>query len=120
MHARTDFRENGRRLKLQRVAPAEDGWKFLTNHAHVLLCLARNPTARTKDLAQWIGITDRAAQRIVAELERDGYLSSVKVGRGKRYKVNARRSMRHALQDHHSIDALLRLKPRLPPSGDGR
>lgn len=120
MHARSDFRENGRRLRFQRVGPASEGWKFLTNHAHVLLCLARNPTARTKDLARWIGITDRAAQRIVAELERDGYLTSVKVGRGKRYKINARRSMRHALQDHHTIDVLLRLKPRLPANEDRR
>jgi hypothetical protein len=89
-------------------------WKFLTNHALVLMCLVEAPTARTKDLARWIGITDRAAQRIVAELEAAGYLSSVKVGRGKRYRVRATAPMRHPLQRHRKVGALLGLTPRLP------
>lgn len=91
-----------------------DGWRFLTNHALVLLCLSRQPTARTRDLARWIGITDRAAQRIVAELERDGYISHVKVGRGKRYTIHGRRRLRHALEEHLPLAALLRLEPRIP------
>jgi DNA-binding MarR family transcriptional regulator len=89
-------------------------WKFLTNHAHVLICLSRRPNARTRDLAEWIGITDRAAQRIVAELQRAGFLTHTRVGRGKRYKVLASRPLRHPLQAGYTVRALLDLEPRIP------
>jgi MarR-like DNA-binding transcriptional regulator SgrR of sgrS sRNA len=89
-------------------------WKFLTNHAHVLVCLSRRPTARTRDLAEWIGITDRAAQRIVSELQRAGYLTHVKVGRGKKYRVLLNRPLRHPLQSGYTVRTLLDLEPRIP------
>jgi DNA-binding MarR family transcriptional regulator len=95
-------------------------WKFLTNHALVLLCLERRPTARTKDLASWVGITDRAAQRIVADLERDGYLRSRRIGRGKRYAVDRGRRLKHQLHRDRTVDALLRLRPRLPAGEPAR
>ena len=70
------------------------GWTFITNHARVLLCIARNPDARLRDIAAEIGITERATQRIVSELVDGGYLSRKRVGRRNTYKVHANRPMR--------------------------
>lgn len=83
------------------------GWTFLTNHAHVLLCVTKNPDILLREVAEQVGITERAAQRIVAELEADGYLSHVKVGRRNHYEVHAELPMRHPLEDHLEIGALL-------------
>lgn len=84
-------------------------WTFLTNHAHVLLCIAEDPDVLLREVAQKVGITERAAQRIVAELEADGYLSHVRVGRRNRYDVHADLPLRHPLEDHLSIGTLLRV-----------
>ena len=84
-------------------------WDFLTNHAHVLLCLRRDPTARMRDVAAAVGITERAAQRIVAELEEDGYLSRERDGRRNRYVLHEGRSLRHPLEGSHTVDELLNL-----------
>jgi DNA-binding MarR family transcriptional regulator len=85
------------------------GWTFLTNHAHVLLCIAENPDVLLREVAVRVGITERAAQRIVAELESEGYVSHVKVGRRNRYDVHPDRPLRHPLEDHLEIGALLRV-----------
>ena len=85
------------------------GWTFLTNHSHVLLCIADNPDVLLREVATRVGITERATQRIVAELESDGYLSHVKVGRRNRYEVHPERPLRHPLEDHLEIGALLRV-----------
>ncbi len=74
---------HGRR-RLRRVPD----WTFLTNHAHVLLCVARDPGARLRDVADVVGITERAAQRIVAELEEAGYLTRTRDARRNRYEVH--------------------------------
>jgi predicted ArsR family transcriptional regulator len=71
-----------------------EGWTFITNHARVLLCIARNPKTRLRDIADEIGITERAAQRIVSELVDAGYVSRRRVGRRNRYRVNRGRPMR--------------------------
>ena len=84
-------------------------WDFLTNHAHVLLCLRRDQTARMRDVAAAVGITERAAQRIVAELEEGGYLSRERDGRRNRYVIHEGRGLRHPLQGSHTIDELLNL-----------
>ena len=84
-------------------------WTFLTNHSHTLLCIAEDPTVRLRDIADQVGITERAAQRIVAELEEAGYLSHERVGRRNRYEVHADLPLRHPLEDHLSIGALLRV-----------
>ncbi|HTI35076.1 MAG TPA: MarR family transcriptional regulator [Miltoncostaea sp.] len=84
-------------------------WDFLTNHAHVLLCLRRDPTARMRDVAAAVGITERAAQRIVAELEEGGYLSRERDGRRNRYVLHEGRSLRHPLEGAHTVDELLNL-----------
>lgn len=84
-------------------------WTFLTNHAHTLLCIAEDPDVRIRDIAAKVGITERAAQRIVAELEDAGYLSHVKVGRRNKYEVYSDLPLRHPLEEHLEIGALLRV-----------
>ena len=70
-------------------------WTFLSNHAHVLLCIARDPDIRTRDIAEQVEITERAAQRIVADLIAEGYVKRTKNGRRNRYKINRRGHLRH-------------------------
>src|SRR4051812_35499807 len=72
-------------------------WVFLTNHAHVLLCIARDPQARTRDIADQVGITERATQRILADLVAEGYVARAKIGRRNRYTVNRRGHLRHPI-----------------------
>jgi predicted ArsR family transcriptional regulator len=92
------------------------GWTFLTNHAHVLVCVAEEPDIRGRDIAVRVGITERAAQGIVADLVNEGYVSRTKVGRRNRYEVNPDAPLRHPLEHDHTIGELLvtlgRLKPR--------
>jgi DNA-binding MarR family transcriptional regulator len=82
-------------------------WLFLTNHAHVLLCIARDPQARTRDIAEQVGITERAAQRIVAELIAEKYLTRTKVGRRNHYTINRRGRLRHPIFRNLAIGPLL-------------
>ena len=84
-------------------------WRFLSNHTQVLLCLIRDPNARFRDIAESVGITERAAQRIVADLIESGYVESERVGRRNRYRVNMDIAMRHPAQDGHEIGELLQL-----------
>jgi len=84
-------------------------WRFLSNHTQVLLCIQRDPDARFRDIAQMVGITERAAQRIVADLIESGYVESERIGRRNRYRVNPDIAMRHPAQDGHDIGELLRL-----------
>jgi predicted ArsR family transcriptional regulator len=84
-------------------------WRFLSNHTQVLLCLHRDPGARFRDIAQRVGVTERAAQRIVADLIESGYVESERVGRRNRYRVHADIAMRHPAQDGHEIGELLEL-----------
>jgi predicted transcriptional regulator len=87
-------------------------WTFLTNHAHVLLCIAKDPLIRQRDIAQLVGITERAAQKIVSELEEAGYVVRERVGRRNRYVVNRDVALRHPLEAHHEIGELLTLLSR--------
>lgn len=86
-----------------------EGWTFLTNHGHVLLSIAADPDIRLRDVAVKVGITERAAQRIVADLIDGGYLSSTKVGRRNHYKVHPGRPLRHPVERHRPVQALLAL-----------
>lgn len=90
------------------VAPdGSHGWTFLTNHAHVMVALALDPDMRVRDLADAVGITERAAQRIVGELVDAGYLRREKHGRRNRYHLDPARPLRHPLEGHHTIGRLL-------------
>ena len=94
-------------------------WTFLTNHAHVLVCLAEEPDIRGRDIADRVGITERAAQAIIADLAAEGYITRTREGRRNRYEVHAAASLRHELEHDTTVGELLvtlgRLAP-LPPS----
>jgi predicted ArsR family transcriptional regulator len=89
-------------------------WTFLTNHGHVLLAIARNPTARLRDVAEEVGVTERAAQAIVADLEAGGYLRRTRVGRRNEYTVNPSGHFRHPAEADQQVGALLALFAREP------
>ncbi|MDQ1288680.1 MAG: hypothetical protein QG622_2246 [Actinomycetota bacterium] len=82
-------------------------WTFLTNHAHVLLCVTADPDVLLRDIALKVGITERAAQLIVTDLEAAGYLTRTRVGRRNHYSVNSRLPLRHALESHRTIQVIL-------------
>jgi DNA-binding MarR family transcriptional regulator len=84
-------------------------WDFLTNHAHVLVCVARDPGIRLRDIATAVGITERGAHRIVSELVEEGYLVRERQGRRNRYQVKAKLPLRHPLAEEREVGALLEL-----------
>jgi len=94
-------------------------WTFLTNHAHVLLCVARDGGTRMRDIAETVGITERAAQRIAADLVREGYVTSERVGRRNQYSVNGKVPLRHPMDCHHEVGALLTVLSSAPDDAVG-
>lgn len=84
-------------------------WTFLTNHSHVLLCLAQDPEVRMRDVATRVGITERAVQRIIAELDDAGTISITRRGRRNTYKVKRRAHLRHPIEKHRTVGDLLDL-----------
>ncbi len=82
-------------------------WTFLSNHTHVLICIVKDPTVRMRDLADEVGITERAIQRIVADLRDAGYLSLERQGRRNHYLVHTQRPMRHPVESHCLVSELL-------------
>lgn len=88
---------------------ASKPWRFVTSHTQVLLCIARDPQARMRDIAETVGITERAAQRIVADLVEGGFVRRERIGRRSRYKLNRKARMRHPAQSEHAIGELLDL-----------
>jgi DNA-binding IclR family transcriptional regulator len=82
-------------------------WTFLTNHAQVLLCLAEQPDIRLREVAERVGITERATQRILAELVETGYVKTTRVGRRNTYTVDRDHAMRHSAQLGYEIGTLL-------------
>ena len=85
----------------------ERRWTFLTNHAHVLVAVARRPDARVHDIATTVGITDRAALLILQDLEDAGYLHRTRVGRRNHYTLHRHRPFRHPASSGHEVDDLL-------------
>ena len=98
-------------------------WTFLTNHGHVLLCLAQDPDATLREVAGRVGITERAAHRIVGELEGGGALKRSKDGRRNHYEIRADFPLRHPLEAHCTVGQLLRMVSEnaasVPQSGEG-
>ncbi|NVJ13115.1 MarR family transcriptional regulator [Myxococcus sp. AM010] len=84
-------------------------WTFLTNHAHVLLCIAADPEVRLRDVASRVGITERAVQRIVSDLEEGGYLQREREGRRNHYTVRADLPLRHPVERHRTVASLIAL-----------
>lgn len=103
------------------MAPEQEqkSWTFLTNHAQVLLCIAQNPDVRLRDVAQTVGITERAAQRIVLDLVEANFLERRRNGRRNHYAINPRTEMRHAAQQGHPVGELLSLLQRQDAAQSG-
>jgi predicted transcriptional regulator len=91
-------------LMIERTAP---GWTFLTNHAQVLVCIARDPGIRLRDIGERAGITERAAHRIVVELADAGYITRERNGRRNRYTVNAQFPIPDPIAPQQSMGELL-------------
>jgi DNA-binding transcriptional ArsR family regulator len=99
-----------RRPARAKAAPAGPGWTFLTNHAHVLFCLAERPQeVRVREVAVRVGITERAVQRILGELEDAGYIERSRVGRRSVYGLNEDLPLRHPIEAHRRARDLLAL-----------
>ncbi len=94
---------------------ARPPWTFLTNHAHVLLSIGRAPDILMRDLAARVGITERAVQRIVADLVEAGYLETERAGRRNRYRVRTDLPLRHVVTRHRSVGTLFDLIHELEP-----
>ena len=89
-------------------------WTYLTNHSHVLICLAKNPEMRLRDVAERVGITERAVQRIVADLEQGGALTRIRDGRRNRYEVHQDSQLRHSIEAHRTVRDLIVLAEKSP------
>ena len=85
------------------------GWTFLTNHLHVLVVLSRDPGLRIRDMAEQIGITQRAVQRILSELIEAGVLKATREGRRNRYTIRRSTRLRHPLESKHTVGELINL-----------
>lgn len=95
--------------KTASAEPTEATWTFLSNHTHVLVCLAANAEQTLRDVSLQVGITERAVQRIVADLETAGVLTRERDGRRNRYALDLDVHLRHALERHCRIGDILRL-----------
>jgi predicted ArsR family transcriptional regulator len=94
--------------KTTTTPPAEPpGFTYLTNHTHALVALETSPDLRVRDLADSIGITERAVQRILADLEAVGVLVRERVGRRNRYRITRKSRLRHPLEEHCTVGGLL-------------
>lgn len=91
-------------------------WTFFTNHAHVMVCITRDPEMRIRDIADLVGVTERAAQRIVSELEEAGYLVRHREGRRNRYELNLELPLRHPLEQGHAVGEVVRILAEGPGS----
>lgn len=95
-------------------------WTFLTNHAHILVCLARDPDLRIREVADLVGVTERAAQRIVADLVEAGFVEIDKEGRRNHYSIRSDLPLRHPVESGTSLGGLLDLLAPAPPRPPAR
>ncbi|MGC4948775.1 MarR family transcriptional regulator [Streptomyces sp. DT224] len=91
------------------VPESHTGWTFITNHARVLATIAEDSTVRIRDIAARCRLTERAVQRIIADLEGDGYLSHTREGRANTYRIEPDRVLRHPAEAGLSVASLLTL-----------
>ncbi|GGZ59280.1 transcriptional regulator [Streptomyces plicatus] len=94
------------------VPESHSGWTFVTNHARVLAAIADNPNVRIRDIAAHCRLTERAVQRIISDLEQDGYLSHTRDGRSNIYRVEPDKVLRHPAEAGLTVAALLSLLVR--------
>ena len=103
-------------------AAVASGWDFLTNHAHVLLCVTNDHGIRLRDIADAVGVTERGAHKILSELVDEGYVLRERHGRRNRYKVKPELPLRHPLVHDREVGDLLEvlLRPERPARNGGR
>lgn len=94
-------------------------WTFLTNHSQVLLCIANNQRITAKEIAEIVGITERAVQRLIRDLEESGYIVRLRVGRQNRYVIDFAQPMRHPAQGGRTVGELIELLAPLAPKVEG-
>ena len=97
-------------VKMKNSAPSRPettGWTFFTNHAHVLLCLAGDPEMRLRDVGAQVGITERAIQKIISELEAGGVLERERQGRRNIYRILGKLPLRHPVESHCTVEGLI-------------
>ncbi|HEX6151173.1 helix-turn-helix transcriptional regulator [Nocardioides sp.] len=82
-------------------------WAFVTNYAHVLVCLAADPRARLRDVAAYVGVTERTAAQLVSNLEQAGYVTKTRQGRRNQYEVHDDLPLRHRAHRHHTVGELI-------------
>ncbi|QIP87855.1 MarR family transcriptional regulator [Streptomyces sp. Tu 2975] len=108
------------------VPESHTGWTFVTNHARVLAAIADNPNVRIRDIAAHCRLTERAVQRIISDLEQDGYLSHTRDGRSNTYRIEPDKVLRHPAEAGLTVASLLsllvqdetdRARPGSRPSG---
>lgn len=93
-----------------------DGWTFLTNHGHVMVCITQRPDIRVTEIARSVGIGERATHRIITELEEAGYLRRTREGRRTVYTVDLDRPLRHPLESSHRLGVIV--APLSGPAAD--
>ncbi len=84
-------------------------WSFFTNYGHILFLISRNPDQTAKEMASIVGITERATQKIIHDLEAEGYISITKQGRKNHYKVIGNKKLRHDVEKNCQIKELIGL-----------
>ena len=94
---------------MQKQNETAESWTFFSNYAHVLVCLAKDPSSRLRDIAAQVGITERAAQRIVGQLEDAGVLTKERHGRRNHYAIDYKHPLRHSLESHRTIDDMIQM-----------
>lgn len=114
--ARRSSSGTSRRGEVDRVSGATSGsshgthrWTFLSNHAHVLICLAQDPDIRMRDVANLIGITERAVMKIVSDLEDEGLVRRFREGRRNSYELSLDQPLRHPIEAHRTVGELVQL-----------
>ena len=88
--------------------PGQRDWTFMSNHAHVLICLAQDPHQRLREVAMRVGITERAVQKILFDLEQAGVVTRLRDGRRNHYELHPDQPLRHPVEAHRHIDDLLK------------
>ena len=96
-----------KKIAKKSAAPEPHAFTYLTNHSHVLVALDTDPELRVRDLAALVGITERAVQRILSDLEEAGAIKIERIGRRNRYRIQRGGKLRHPLEDHCTIGGLL-------------
>lgn len=103
----------------ERAGETPPRWDFLTNHAHVLLCVSQDSGIRLRDIAAAVGITERSAHKVLSELVEEGYVLRERHGRRNRYKIKPELPLRHPLVQEREVGELLEvlMRPETPDRG---